>query len=238
MEGSSGQTGARHPVAEDMEIKQQAEFDRLMTAAHVHRRRGDYDEAERTIQQALELSPKNLDALEFAADMLFARGNLAQAADAYKAIMSADNSRASAEEKYARAVLQIAEGKRQKELLHDMLENPKKYRNSQPARSPLVAAILSIAPGFGQIYNGEFIRGVVIFAATMVFWFFFYLLTPDVSTYRPDDRLTAFMHNLQPIAVIFALAAIFLQIYAFVDAPVSASKQKEKLEAQNQPDHE
>ncbi|MEN6355630.1 MAG: tetratricopeptide repeat protein [Armatimonadota bacterium] len=217
-----------------MEIKQKTEFDRLMTAAHVHRRRGDYDEAERTIKQALELSPDDLGAREFAADMLFARGKLEQAAEAYKAIMSADKSCASAEEKYAKAILQIAEGKRQQDLLHDILENPKKYR--QPARSPIIAAILSIAPGFGQIYNGEFVRGVVIFVVTMVFWVFFYLLTPDVSTYRPDDRLTAFMQNLPPLAVIFALAAIFLQIYAFVDAPVCASKQKEKLDAQNRSD--
>jgi tetratricopeptide (TPR) repeat protein len=218
----------------DMETSQQAEFERLMTAAHVHRRRGDYDEAESTIKQALEIAPQDPDALEFAADILFARGKLEQAAKAYKAIMSADKSRASAEEKYAKVILQIAEGKRQQELLQDMLENPRKYR--EPARSPLVAAILSIAPGFGQIYNGEFVRGVVIFVVTMVFWLFFYLLTPDVSTYRPDDRLNAFMRNLQPMAIIFALAAIFMQIYAFVVAPVCASKQKEKLDARNRSD--
>ena len=38
-------------------VKKQADFDRLLTAAHVHRRRGDYGEAERTIAQALELQP-------------------------------------------------------------------------------------------------------------------------------------------------------------------------------------
>ncbi|MCE5322506.1 tetratricopeptide repeat protein [bacterium] len=217
-----------------MEIKQQAEFDRLMTAAHVHRRRGDYDEAERTIKQALEISPDDLDAREFAADMLFARGKLEEAVEAYKAIMSADKSRASAEEKYAKTILQIAEGKRQQDLLKDMLENPKKYRSRQPARSPAVAAILSIAPGFGQIYNGQFVRGVVIFVVTMVFWLFFYLLTPDVSTFPTDKRLTAFIQNLPPLAVVFALVAVFLQVYAFVDAPVCASKQKEEQNAQNQ----
>jgi TM2 domain-containing membrane protein YozV len=213
-----------------MEIKQKAEFDRLITAAHVHRRRGDYDMAERTIKQALGICPDDLDAREFSADMLFARGKLEEASQHYKEIMAADKSRASAEEKYAKTILQIAEGKRQQQLLKDILENPSKYRNAAPARSPAVAAILSAAPGFGQIYNGQFVRGVVIFTLTMIFWFFFYLLKPDISIYRPEDRITAFVQNLNPMAVIFALAAVFLHIYAFVDAPVTASKQKEAEE--------
>ncbi|MHB9035178.1 MAG: tetratricopeptide repeat protein [Armatimonadota bacterium] len=212
------------------EVKKQAEFDRLITAAHVHRRRGDYTEADRAINQALELRPTDLDTREFAADMLFARGKLEPALEAYKAILAEDSSRVSAEQKYARTVLQISEGKRQKELLQDMLDNPAKYRT--PARSPLVAAILSAAPGFGQIYNGQFVKGAVIFAATMIFWFFFYLLRPDVSIYRPEDRMMAFAQNLNPLAVVFALVSIFLQVYALVDAPVVAGKQKEKQDAQ------
>jgi hypothetical protein len=184
------------------------------------------------IRQALELRPTDMGAREFAADMLFARGKLEQAAEEYKAILAQDNSRKSAEEQYARVILQISEGKRQKELLQDMLENPAKYRT--PARSPLVAAILSAAPGFGQIYNGQFVKGAVFFTATMILWFFFFLLKPDLSIYRPEDRMTAFMQNLSPMAVIFALAAIFLHVYAFVDAPVFAGKQKENQDAQQQ----
>ncbi len=213
-----------------METKQKAEFDRLITAAHVHRRRGDYDLAVKTIEKALEISPDDLDAREFSADMLFARGKLEEASEHYKEIMAADKSRASAEEKYAKAILQIAEGKRQQQLLRDILENPSKYKNAPPARSPVMAAVLSAAPGFGQIYNGQFVRGVIIFMLTMIFWFFFYLLKPDISIYRPEDRITAFVQNLSPMAVIFALAAVFLHIYAFVDAPVTAGKQKETEE--------
>lgn len=212
------------------DIRVRDEFDRLITAAHVHRRRGDYAEADQAVKQALNLCPTNIDAREFAADILFARGQLEEALEAYKSICAEDPSRASAEEKYAKVILQISEGKRQRELLQDMLENPDKYR--KPARSPIIAAILSAAPGFGQIYNGEFVKGAIFFTATMISWFFFYLLRPDVSGYRPEQRANEFMQNLSPLAVIFALAAVFLHVYAFVDAPVFAGKQKEKPEAQ------
>ncbi|MCE5313567.1 MAG: tetratricopeptide repeat protein [Armatimonadota bacterium] len=212
------------------DIRSKAEFDKLITAAHVHRRRGDYAEADRAIRHALDMCPNDMDAREFAADMLFARGRLEQAAKEYKAILSEDASRTYAEEQYARVILQISEGKRQQELLKDMLENPSKYR--APARSPLVAAILSIAPGFGQIYNGQFVKGAALFTTTMILWFFFYLMRPDVSAYRPDVRMMQFVQNLSPLAVIFALSAFFLQVYAFVDAPVVADKQKKNQDAQ------
>ena len=212
------------------DVRKQAEFERLITAARVHRMRGDYTMAEQTIRQSLEINPADIGALEFAADMLFARGELEKAADEYKRLFEQNKSRTSLEAKYAKATLQIAEGKRQKDLLQDLLDNPSKYR--APARSPLVAAIISTAPGFGQIYCGQLVRGIVLFMATMMSWLLCYALTPKVADLRMQDRLTFFTRNMDPWAILFACAAIAIHVYAFVDATVLAGKSRESKDSE------
>ncbi|MCE5198850.1 MAG: tetratricopeptide repeat protein [Armatimonadota bacterium] len=205
--------------------KKQAEFERLMTAAHVHRRRGDYGAAETAVSQALELCPADLDAQEFAADMLFARGELEVASDAYKRMFESDSSRISAEKKYAQTIIQISEGRRQQDLLRQMIENPGKY--SAPKRSALIAFLISIAPGFGQIYCGQFNKGIVLFTTTMIAWFLFAVSTPDVSGLDASHRLSVFLQSLSPLSVILACIATFIHIYAMVDAPVYISKHQQ-----------
>ena len=49
--------------------------------------------------------------------MLFANGKIEEAAREYKSIFTEDPTRVSAEEKFAKATLQIAEGVRQQNLL-------------------------------------------------------------------------------------------------------------------------
>ena len=205
--------------------KKQAEFERILTAAHVHRRRGDYSRAEELVTQALDIDASNLEAREFAADLLCARGKLEEAAECYKSILAEDKTVASAEEKYAKAILQIAEGRRQKDLLQDMLDNPSRSRG--PKRNPVIAGVLSIAPGFGQIYCGQIVKGIVLFCAAMLCWMLFYAAAPPVAAnIDPQDRITEFMTNLSALPVLLGCIAVFIHVYAFVDAPVTASKMR------------
>ena len=215
-----------------MDIKKQAEFDRLMAAASTSRMRGDYQQANALIKQALLVNPTDHVAREFAADMIYAHGDIEAAADAYKALLDEDKSLASVEAKYARAILQLAEGERQKALLQEMLENPARFRT--PARSPLVAAVLSAAPGFGHIYCGQLVRGVVFFVTTVISWLLFYAFSPPVPPY-PDmnARIMQFLKNMDPAAIIFAMVGMFLHIYALVDATVQAGKTRETQEAED-----
>lgn len=199
-----------------------------MSLARVNRMRGDYARAAEAIRLALKVRPDDPDATEFAADILAARGETEKALKIYKTLHEADPSRASAEEKFAKLTIQIAEGKRQQMLLRDMAENPKKYHSLSAPRNPVVAAIISSAPGFGQIYCGQFVRGVVFFLTVMVSWFFFYLLRPNVSFYPADQRLEMFFRDVSPLALMFALIAFSLHVYAFVDAPVLANKLREQ----------
>ena len=216
----------------EQDVKKRSEFDRLITAAHVYRRRGDYAQAEQTIRQALEIDPSDAEALEFAADMLFARGELEKAAEQYKLIAEQDKSRSSAEEKYATAVLQIAEGKRQQDLLREMLENPAKFRT--PARSPLLATLISAAPGFGHLYCGKLAKGIVLFVGAMFCWLLFYAFSPPVNTgLGVQERIHEFATNMTVPALFFLCVAVFTHIYAFVDAAVLADKTRESQEASN-----
>ncbi|MCL4500073.1 MAG: tetratricopeptide repeat protein [Chloroflexi bacterium] len=208
------------------DIRKQAEFDRFMSAARVERMRGDYTRAAASVQQALKIWPEDPGAREFAADVLLALGQLEKATEVYKELFQEDATRASAEEKYAKVTLQVAEGKRQKELLLHVADHPAKF--APAPRSPLIAALLSSAPGFGQIYCGQFVKGVVLFVVSMISWFFFYLSSPDVSNVPEQMRMATFIKNMNPLAVIFACIAVSLQVYAFVDAPVYASKLRDK----------
>src|SRR5450759_4255915 len=97
-----------------------AEFDRLMTAATVYRKRGDYAQATQAVKQALQILPDNIDAREFAADMINAHGDVQKASEHYKAILETEPGRASAEAKYAKAILELAEAERQRELVQYM----------------------------------------------------------------------------------------------------------------------
>ena len=206
------------------DVRKQAEFERLFRAAHVSRTRGDYEQAHELIRRALEIRPSDSEAREFAADLLFARGELEKAAEEYKSIFEADPSRTSAEEKFAKATLQIAEGKRQKELLRLMVEDPEAFRSTYelPPRSPVLAALLSGIPGLGHIYCGQTVKGIVLFLITTLSWLLFFALRPNVGGL--GDPIVRFVHNLDAFAVIFLCAAVFTHMYAFVDAAVTAER--------------
>lgn len=205
-------------------VRKQAEFERLFRAARICRMRGDYQQAYQYIKDALDLQPDNLDAREFAADILYARGELEKALDEYKSIMQADQSRASAEEKFAKIVVELAEAKRQKELLKQAIDNPEAFAATYrlPPRNPLVAAILSGIPGLGHMYCGQYIKGVLLFLCVTISWLIFFAVRPNVS--GSPDPILRFVQNLDVAAVFFLCLAVSLHLYALVDASFKAER--------------
>lgn len=195
-----------------------AEFDRLMTAATVFRRRGDYGQATQSVKEALQILPDDIAAREFAADMIYAHGNVEKAAEHYKSILEEEPGRASAEEKYAKAVLELSEAKRQKDLLKLMVGNPAKFKPVSPKNSTL-AVLLTIAPGLGHMYCGEIVKGLGIFGVWLVSCLLFvFTLDPGAGT---AQRVTT-------ASVIFACIAGSVHIYALLGAAQSAEKTKGK----------
>ena len=196
-------------------VGDRSEFGRLMTAARVYRRRDDYAAATKAVQQALQIMPNDLDAQEFAADMIYAHGDLQKAIDYYKLILQADPKRASAETKYAKAVLELAEGHRQRELVQQMLDNPVKPHVSR--RNPAIAAMLSIAPGFGHIYCGLYTVGIALFCGWVFAWMLFFWTLGESVGVQITSRLTA-------ASTAFACIAAALHIYALVSAAQHAER--------------
>lgn len=202
-----------------------AEFDRLMTAATVFRRRGDYGQATLSVKQALQIYPENLDAREFAADMLYAHGDLNTAAEHYKSILDQAPDRGSAEEKYAKAILEISEAERQKELLKLMVENPGKFRPIQPKNATL-AVLLTIAPGLGHLYCGEIGKGLTIFGVWILSCvLFMFTLDPGAGV----------AHRVTTTSVIFACLAGSVHIYALLGAAQAADRTKGKDKDPSEP---
>jgi tetratricopeptide (TPR) repeat protein len=195
-----------------------SEFDKLMTAATVHRRRGDYAQATESVRQALAILPDNLDAREFAADMINAHGDVRKASEHYKALLEIEPGRASVEAKYARAVLELAETDRQRGLVQEMLENPSK-RPAVASRNPTVAALLSIAPGFGHVYCGLYLVGAALFAGWLFAWVLFF------ATLDSSVGISA-VRKLTGPAAAFLLLAGAGHIYAIVSSAREADKTK------------
>lgn len=201
--------------------KTQADFERAMTAANVYRNRGDYTQAAKAVQEALRLRPSDLDARELAADLVYARGESQKAAEHYKNILEIDPKRASVEEKYAKAILDVAEGKRQQELLKDMLDHPVSVGPQR--RSSGVAAMLSIAPGFGHVYCAQYVKGVIVFAAWALSWVLCLSLVGP-----PGDRLST-------ATVLFGCLATSLHLYAVLDAAAAAERTRRDLHDLTEP---
>lgn len=204
------------------DLKTRMQFDRFMTSARLYLRRGEMAKAGEAVVGALELRPNDLDARELAADLVLASGDLEKAAARYKELFSPEHPRPTAEEKYARTILQIAEEKYQKEMLLQMVNSPRQF--TVGGKSPVLAAIASIGPGFGQIYLGKLVRGVVLAAVTIACWLLFYLLKPDVSSFPEDQRLSAFLRELTVGPVVFLIIAVFTHVYAFIDAVITSGK--------------
>lgn len=202
-----------------------AEFDRLMTAATVFRRRGEYGQATLSIKQALQIFPEDIAAREFAADMLYAHGDVKTAAEHYKVILEEEPGRASAEEKYAKAILEISEAERQKELVKLMVENPGKFRPVQPKNAAL-AVLLTIAPGLGHLYCGEFVKGFSIFGVWILACLaFLFLLDPGASS----------LQRVTTGSVVFACLAGSVHIYALLGAAQAAERTKGKDKDPSEP---
>ncbi|MDO8682246.1 MAG: hypothetical protein Q7N50_02020 [Armatimonadota bacterium] len=150
----------------DDNLQRRAAVDKLLTMANAHRVRGDLLAAEDACREALAIEPENLRTGEMLGDILYALGKLQDAMRQYHSLMEQDSSFANAERKYAKVALEIAELEREKQTVKDFIDKPD---HSSARRNANIALILSFAaPGIGQIYNGELIKGAILFGSFLL----------------------------------------------------------------------
>jgi tetratricopeptide (TPR) repeat protein len=132
---------------------------RLLTTANLQRMRGDLSAAMATCQEVLQADPENATALDLMGDLLAQKGELDAAMEHYQKAFKREP-RAATEEKIARLALRIQAEKERSDTA------PAWEPGISPQRrlNPSVACGLSMLfPGLGQLYNGQHVKGFVLF---------------------------------------------------------------------------
>ena len=227
------------------EITRQAEIDKLLSAANAHRIKGDILAGEDACRHVLEIDPEDIRAREMLADFLHARGKLDDALAEYRDLLQMDSSLAAVERKYAKVALEIGERDRLRHSVEDMLANPEK--KAEAKRHAGIAIILSfVAPGVGQIYNGELVKGGIILGAYLLSLLVI-AISPGTGAFirqslyiimvgspDPNNPMAAVVYP-SPWLLLFVGVGLFAFIYSVVDAPVFAvKKSREEQSSQGQ----
>jgi tetratricopeptide (TPR) repeat protein len=204
----------------------------LLGRATLARARNQREQALKLAQEAIVLDESNAEAHELQGDLLLDLRRGEEAMASFRRAMELHPDRPVLEEKVARAALQRAARRQTLEMSQAILEG--RAKPSGPQRSPALAALLSlIAPGLGQFYNGEMLKGFVMLIG-FVFLCALVLLavlreiasTPAgaQSMYgQPVDTgmiTSALLGSTLPAVILLAV----LYIYSVVDAAIRASR--------------
>ena len=225
-------------------VARERERDRLLTLANVQRMRGQVSDARQTLQNAVALSEGSAPQMvapthELLGDMLAAEGRIEEASEAYKEATEADPKRVSAEKKFAQMTLALAEAKGTLNISEAMLRGDSltdlmasgAMGRQQGKKNAGVAMMLSmLMPGFGQMYNGQIVKGVVVMGSFLIL-----LLLITLSPARNEllNQFTSIM-ALKPSALsrtpmpgwlpIVGIMVVAIWLYGIVDAPFMAGK--------------
>lgn len=201
--------------------EQEHEIERLLTLANIQRNRGQLTEAEDACRKALEISPRNVGALEMLGDILNDCGKFDMALCEYKSALGALPGNAVLETKIAKVILEIAEREREKAIAQDMLDNPHKYTARR--RNPLLALICSsVVPGLGQLYNGELVKAVIICGTFLLFILSYALFQPPYP--QRIDNIQMFIISTNEFVLVLGMLAFIAYVYGLIDAPFAADK--------------
>ena len=228
---SSPPEPARPRPAAPRNYMAEEEARRLLTTAHVHLRRGQMAEAERVAQEARAKLPGEAEPEELLGDVRLAQGDFDAAQAAYRAALTKEPGRATAEAKLARATLRHSETQRRARIGVAYAASGAALMRSggedDAGRRSRQAFASAFLPGLGQIMRGAYVKGGVIAGVYALGWLLF-SVTADRSTLT---GLTAFGHAARagggalgglPLC---ALAVLTLDwLYAVVDAAVRADR--------------
>lgn len=217
-------------------IARERERDRLLSLASVQRMRAQILDARASLQKAIIISegmPGSQVAPihEMLGDMLAAEERWEQAAASYEQAQILDPARASAERKYGEMTLRIADEKAMAKLggvAGVAAGGDAITSGSQGKRNPGFAMILSlIVPGFGQFYNGQFVKACICLGVFVIAMFLI-SLTPDIKAIRcllaPATTTGCRGLTISPLTWFCMFASGAAWLFSLIDAPISASK--------------
>ena len=136
-------------------------LDRLLSEIFIRMRQGKYAEAAARLAQAKELAPEHPAVIEIEGDIAFAKGRFGTARDLYKRALESDPKNGKLEEKFATALLKMM----MPQLLSHDVPDDSLWSDRVP-RNPVASLFRSLVlPGYGQIFNGELLKGLIVLLA-------------------------------------------------------------------------
>ncbi|GBC92447.1 hypothetical protein HRbin15_00917 [bacterium HR15] len=222
-------------MAPDQELDpKREEVERLLRQAHLHKLRGQLEDASASVQHALELMPNDASVWEMLGDLRQQVGDWQGAHDAYKRAHELAPDNATIERKYAQTVLQITTQQEQFQLWQQALEGKLPEEEAGMPRRPGLAFLLSfVMPGLGQIYTGQFIKGGILLGITLIGLTLFVVVRGGQEALQ---NMLAFLVNparmrggISQFHLLLVIVLFFVWLYSVIDAPLSAAARNRRL---------
>ncbi len=158
MRGPDDQSGS--------DIDREVELGKLYTSARRALGRGRSEQAAATVEKIAEMAPDATSTEEILGDVAMAQGRRVEARDHYLRAIEIEKANADAERKYGEAVLAIAQGASFRKRVEEVAGNPEGYEGFR--KVPWMAAMYSLIPGAGQIYNHQYEKGLALVAGALI----------------------------------------------------------------------
>ncbi len=124
------------------------------------------DQAEVLAAQAAEFAPDTTTVEELLGDVAMAQGRYVEARRHFERALEIEPINADAEAKLGEAVIKIRASTDVVERMEHAVENPDEYKPFR--KNPLTAAFYSAIPGLGQLYCGEYYKGLAMAGSAML----------------------------------------------------------------------
>jgi TM2 domain-containing membrane protein YozV len=200
------------PTRSDIALKVR----QLLGQATLLRTRGQRMQAFQLTQEAIRLAEQSWEAHELQGDVLMDMGRATEAMTSYRRARELRPDRIALEDKIARGALRAAA--RNQMLAQADLVLGDRGRGGDAKRKSGYAALFSLMPGLGQIYNGQVLKGIVV-GIVMVIFIAVASQQLDVSLFR-----TSLLGGVSPV---WAALIALLWLYSVIDAIIYASKNQE-----------
>jgi TM2 domain-containing membrane protein YozV len=200
----------------------------LVMAARRALRRGDKVTAKTELQKALKMDVNDCGALELLGEFYMAEGEQEKAIEVLEKGHKLYPKHAAFEKNIALCILDLEEMKRGKTQAATLNgEDPDAWMD----RKPLYAAVFSIIPGAGQVYNGDNISAAIIFGIWLVTSILWYSLLMNAMGQLPlhtphtlslaSAQMGGFTRGVFWLSLAINIGA---GVYAFFDAIAGANR--------------